>query len=55
MLILLDIDGVMVPANSWKKPEFLADGFAVFSTKSVQALNKIILETNAGILLTTRE
>lgn len=27
MLILLDIDGVMVPANSWKRPEFLADGF----------------------------
>ena len=53
MLILLDIDGVMVPASSWKKPEFLHDGFPVFSFKSVQALNKIIAETNANILLTT--
>ncbi len=53
MLILLDIDGVMVPANSWKKPEFLADGFVAFSSKSVLALNKIIKETNANIILTT--
>ena len=53
MLILLDIDGVMVPASSWKKPEFLQDGFPVFSNKSVQCLNKIISECNATILLTT--
>lgn len=53
MLILLDIDGVMVPANSWKKPEFHEDGFPMFSIKSVQALQKIITETNATILLTT--
>jgi hypothetical protein len=53
MLILLDIDGVMVPANSWKKPEFHDDGFPVFSVKSVQALQKIISETNAKVLLTT--
>ena len=53
MLILLDIDGVMVPANSWKKPEFHDDGFPMFSVKSVRALQKIIAETNAGILLTT--
>lgn len=53
MLILLDIDGVMVPANSWKKPEFLEDGFPAFSTKSAKALQRIINETNACIVLTT--
>lgn len=53
MLILLDIDGVMVPANSWKKPEFLADGFPAFSNKSTIALQKIISETKADIILTT--
>lgn len=53
MLILLDIDGVMVPANSWRSPEILDDGFPVFERRSVIALGKIILETKAGILLTT--
>ncbi len=53
MLILLDIDGVMVPANSWKKPEFHDDGFPVFSSGSVNALQKIIAETGASLLLTT--
>ncbi len=53
MLILLDIDGVMVPANAWKKPEFLEDGFAAFSFKASQALKKILSETLADIILTT--
>ena len=53
MLILLDIDGVMVPATIWKKPEFLNDGFPMFSSKAVHALQKIISETDANILLTT--
>jgi len=53
MLILLDIDGVMVPANSWKRPEFLNDGFPAFSYRATQALQKIISETSADILLTT--
>jgi hypothetical protein len=53
MLILLDIDGVMVPANSWKKPEFLGDGFPVFSPRSVKALQRVLSKTNASILLTT--
>lgn len=53
MLILLDIDGVMVPATSWKAPELLNDGFPVFSHKSVTGLKKIISETGASILLTT--
>ncbi len=53
MVILLDIDGVMVPANSWKKPEFLEDGFPMFNSRSVIALQKIISETDASLLLTT--
>jgi 16S rRNA C1402 (ribose-2'-O) methylase RsmI len=53
MLILLDIDGVMVPASLWKKPEFLNDGFPTFSSKATHALQKIISETSANILLTT--
>lgn len=53
MLILLDIDGVLVPANSWKKPEFLEDGFPAFSLRSVKAFQRILSETNATVLLTT--
>ncbi len=53
MLILLDIDGVMVPATSWKRPEFENDGFPKFSRKSIVGLRKIISETGADILLTT--
>ncbi|MGZ3754310.1 MAG: HAD domain-containing protein [Mucilaginibacter sp.] len=53
MLILLDIDGVLVPANSWKRPEFMEDGFPMFSSKSVKALQRILFETNASVLLTT--
>uniref|UniRef100_UPI00404A0FBF HAD domain-containing protein n=1 Tax=Flavobacterium sp. TaxID=239 RepID=UPI00404A0FBF len=53
MLILLDIDGVMVPIKSWKAPAFLNDGFPAFSSMAVQSLQKIISATNADILLTT--
>lgn len=53
MLVLLDIDGVMVPANAWKRPEFLHDDFAVFSPVAIRALQKIISETHADIILTT--
>ncbi len=53
MLLYLDIDGVMVPANSWKRPELLEDGFPVFSSKAVKSLNKIISNSNADIVLTT--
>lgn len=42
MLILLDIDGVMVPAHSWKAPPLLADGFPAFSAPSVTALNTLL-------------
>lgn len=51
--MLLDIDGVMVPATSWKKPEFLQDGFSAFSNKAVLSINKIINQTSATILLST--
>lgn len=53
MLIFLDIDGVMVHANSWRKPDFLQDGFYEFTQKSTLALQKIISETNGKIVLTT--
>ncbi len=53
MLILLDIDGVMVPAKSWTVPEILEDNFAAFNSRATQALQKIISETNAIIVLTT--
>ena len=53
MLILLDIDGVMVTAKSWKKPEILDDGFFAFPIVATNALQKIISETSADILLTT--
>ena len=53
MLILLDIDGVMVAGNSWKKPEFLSDGFPAFTKNATCALQKLISETKADILLTT--
>ncbi len=44
--ILLDIDGVMVPANSWRKLEFLEDDFPKFSPRAVSSLNKIINHFN---------
>lgn len=53
MLVYLDIDGVMVPANSWKRPELLEDGFPSFSRIAANALNKIISTTGADIILTT--
>ena len=53
MLIYLDIDGVMVPASSWRKLEILEDGFPEFSLRATDALNKIISASNADIILTT--
>ena len=44
MLIFLDIDGVMVPAKSWKSPELLDDGFPEFSSAATRVLNLIISE-----------
>lgn len=53
MLILLDIDGVMVQAASWKRVEILNDGFTSFNARAVSVLQKIISETGASIVLTT--
>lgn len=53
MWILLDIDGVMVPAASWKAPKLLDDGFPDFSHKAIISLEKIISGTGASIVLTT--
>lgn len=53
MLILLDIDGVMVPTTTWKPTELLSDGFANFSAKATISLQTIINSTGAKIVLTT--
>ena len=52
MLLFLDIDGVMVPAKSWKSPELLNDGFPEFSVKATSTLQKLISE-DVTIILTT--
>ncbi|ASS48844.1 MAG: hypothetical protein A3D31_06115 [Candidatus Fluviicola riflensis] len=53
MLLLLDIDGVMVQAASWKKVDFHQDGFFQFMPNAVNNLRDIISETGATIVLTT--
>jgi hypothetical protein len=53
MYVLLDLDGVMIPANAWKRPEILSDNFPAFSAKAVNALNDLLKATNAEIILTT--
>jgi len=52
MLIFLDIDGVMVPAKSWKSPELLDDGFPAFSLTASHALRQLI-DSNVTVMLTT--
>jgi HAD domain in Swiss Army Knife RNA repair proteins len=52
MLLFLDIDGVMVPAKGWKKPELLSDGFAAFSGKAVSVLQNLISK-NTTVVLTS--
>ena len=53
MLLYLDIDGVMVPANSWRVPKILEDGFPEFSQIAVRSLQNIISYSGAEIVLTT--
>ena len=53
MLIYLDIDGVMVPANSWRRLDFLEDGFLNFSKISTVALLRILSSEPSQIVLTT--
>jgi 16S rRNA C1402 (ribose-2'-O) methylase RsmI len=43
----------MVPANSWRKPEILEDGFPEFSPNAVKSLERIISHSSADIVLTT--
>ena len=55
MLLFLDIDGVMVPAKSWKIPEILNDGFPAFDIKAVRVLQKLISEDTTVILTTSHK
>ncbi len=43
----------MVPANSWRKPEILEDGFPEFSSNAAKSLDRIISSSSADIVLTT--
>ncbi|MFD2287434.1 HAD domain-containing protein [Pedobacter petrophilus] len=43
----------MTPANSWRSPEILADGFIEFNSKAIKALNKVLANTEIEIVLTT--
>ena len=53
MTILLDIDGVLVTTPPWRSAEILADGFMKFNNKAASNLQRLIVETNANIVLTT--
>ncbi|HET7116433.1 MAG TPA: HAD domain-containing protein [Hanamia sp.] len=55
MLIFLDIDGVMVPAKSWKNPDLLNDGFPAFSSKASSVLQSLISEGTTVILTTSHK
>jgi hypothetical protein len=55
MLVLLDIDGVMVPVKSWKAPELMEDGFPAFSTKAVHALQNLISDDTIVMLTTSHK
>lgn len=52
MLVFLDIDGVMVPAQSWKRPEIMEDGFPAFGHTATRVLREVISE-NTTVFLTT--
>ncbi|RAJ10484.1 hypothetical protein LX64_00086 [Chitinophaga skermanii] len=53
LFILLDIDGVMVPAVPWKPLKFLQDGFYDFEPNAQQHLTWLLQKTGANIILTT--
>ncbi len=55
MLILLDIDGVMVPVKSWRRPQLLEDGFMEFDSKAVSAINTMITEDTTIVLTTSHK
>ena len=54
MKILLDMDGVMIPARPWQTYQIGDDGFGMFSKFSIEGLNEIIESSqNPEIILTT--
>lgn len=54
MKILLDIDGVMIPARPWQSYNHGPDGFGVFSHGAIKGLNEILKASNGPeIILTT--
>ena len=54
MKLLLDIDGVMIPARPWQTYELGSDGFGMFNKMAVNNLNQIISSCqNPEIILTT--
>lgn len=55
MLLFLDIDGVLVPAKSWQKPELLNDGFPAFSLQAVQVLQQIIADDTTVMLTSSHK
>ena len=55
MLIFLDIDGVMVPAKSWKSPELLNDGFPAFGAKATLVLQHLISDATTIVLTTSHK
>jgi len=55
MFVLLDIDGVMVPAQSWAQPRMLSDGFAAFSPAAVQVLQQLMTDDTVLVLTTSHK
>jgi hypothetical protein len=55
MFIFLDIDGVMVSAKSWKRPELLDDGFPEFSSKAARVLQSLISDDTTVVLTTSHK
>jgi len=52
MIILLDIDGVMLP-EPFEEMKILPDAFKEFTQTSVASLNRLLGDTQAEIVLTT--
>ena len=53
MFILLDIDGVMTPGNTWRAPKQLEDGFSMFTDDSVTTLNSLLSPSDRVVLTTS--
>ncbi len=52
MVILLDIDGVMLP-EQFEDTQILSDGFRDFTPIAIASLNRIIAQTNVSIVLSS--